>query len=274
MSKNIEQSIKHKLRMLSKESKIPFNTLLETLFFERYLVRIGKSKYVDKLIFKGGMCLANFIELKRETRDIDFLLTQIKRSVSEVKTILEEIAALDIGDGFIFSLVNVSELSLEHKKYPGYRIYLKGELGQIVNKVSMDIGVGDIVRPRYLEVELLKGKEALFEDSINLNAYPPEYIFSEKIEAILHHAQFGSRMKDYYDCYRMIEEGVLNKEELKTALYETTSNRKTNLTLVSEDTIAFNDLWKNFIKGNKLNELDMKEVVSKINSYLKSLGIS
>ena len=75
MSKATEQSVKHKLKNISKALKIPFNPLLDTLFLERFLVRIEKSAYSDKLVFKGGMCLAQFLNLGRETKDIDFLLT-------------------------------------------------------------------------------------------------------------------------------------------------------------------------------------------------------
>ena len=75
--KSTEQRIKAKLKNISKEQEIPFNSLLETLLLERFLVRIGKSNYKEKLIFKGGMCLAQFIKLDRETKDIDFLFTHI-----------------------------------------------------------------------------------------------------------------------------------------------------------------------------------------------------
>jgi predicted nucleotidyltransferase component of viral defense system len=129
--KSTEQSIKAKLKNISKEQEIPFNSLLETLLLERFLVSIGKSDYKEKLIFKGGMCLAQFIKLDRETRDIDFLLTHIQGSIPEIKQVINEIATIDVGDDFVFSMPKVSELSLEHKKYPGYRISLQRELGQI-----------------------------------------------------------------------------------------------------------------------------------------------
>lgn len=124
MSKSTEQSIKQKLKNISEEQQIPFNSLLETLLLERFLVRIGKSNSRDKLIFKGGMCLAQFIDLGRETRDIDFLLTHIQGSIPDIEKVINEIAAIDVGDDFVFSMAKVSELSIEHKKYPGYRISL------------------------------------------------------------------------------------------------------------------------------------------------------
>ena len=271
MSKRTEQSIKSKLKNISKELNTPFNSLLETLFLERILVRIGKSKYADKLIFKGGMCLAQFIKLGRETKDIDFLLTQYDGSIETVKKVFTEVAAIDAGDDFTFSLLSVFELSIEHKKYPGYRISLQGELGQIKNRISIDIGFGDVVTPGYVKVDLMKTKKHLFEDSVSLKSYPPEYIFSEKYEAILHHGVLNSRMKDYYDCYRIIQESVLNETKLKQALIETTSNRGTKLTLISGDTEVFEKMWKNFIKGVKVKKLDLKEIILTINTVIKRI---
>ena len=120
MSKSTEQSIKHKLKGISKRLNIPFNTLLEMLFLERFLVRIGKSVYADKLIFKGGMCLAQFLDLGRKTKDIDFLFTQVKNNLEKIKKIMEDIASIDVADNFIFSKVKVSQLPFEHKQYPSF----------------------------------------------------------------------------------------------------------------------------------------------------------
>ena len=49
MSKSTEQSIKHKLKDISKNLGIPFNSLLEMLFLERFLVRIQKNQYNNLL---------------------------------------------------------------------------------------------------------------------------------------------------------------------------------------------------------------------------------
>jgi hypothetical protein len=55
MSKAIEQSVKQKLKNIEKEQGVELNSLLDTLFLERILVRVGKSNYKDQLVFKGGM---------------------------------------------------------------------------------------------------------------------------------------------------------------------------------------------------------------------------
>lgn len=269
MNKATEQSIKQKLKNISKETKVPFNNLLDTLFLERFLVRISKSKYAENLIFKGGMCLAQMIDLGRETKDIDFLLTKIKGNLETIKNIVEEISATDIEDGFLFSSIEVSELSIEHKKYPGFRILVQGKLGQIKNRVSIDIGVGDVVRPKALDVELMNSRGPIFEDSINLKSYPPEYIFSEKLEAILYLGDLNSRMKDFYDCYCLIQEGVLDKKKLKIAIKETFENRGTEFSLISEPTESFTLKWNSFSRKNRVEGLKLETVISEINKFIK-----
>ena len=107
------------MKLIEKESGIKFNRLIETLFLERILVRVSKSKNKEKLIFKGGMCLNQFLDLGRGTKDIDFLLRELTSNEKNLKVIFDEIMRLDVKDGFQFDPVEVSQLSLENKKYPG-----------------------------------------------------------------------------------------------------------------------------------------------------------
>ena len=274
MSKATEQRIKHNLRNISKALNVPFNLLLDRLFIERFLVRIGKSTYANKLILKGGICLAQIIDLGRETKDMDFLLTRMKASLKTVRKIIEEIASIDIGDDFIFSKLEVSQLPIQHKKHPGYRLSLQGALGQIRNKISIDIGVGDVVYPKSLEIKLMKFKEPLFEESVSLDSYTPEYIFSEKFESILYLGDSNSRMKDFYDCYRLIEANVLNGNLLNKALHETMKNRGTKMQPIHIDSESLESRWKSFLKKNKVNNLDLNIVISKINAFILKNGMT
>lgn len=271
MSKAIEQRVKHKLKALSKEHGIPFNVLLNTLFLERFLVRIGSSAHADKLIFKGGMCLANLINLNRETKDIDFLLKKIQATAPAVKGLIEEIALLDVEDGFVFSDVKLSELAIEHKKYPGYRISIQGKLSQTTNKLAIDIGVGDVVRPRAMEIELLSSNGPLFEKVVTLHSYPPEYIFSEKVEAILHLGEINSRMKDFYDCYSLLAAGIMDEQALHHAVLETLENRETTLTPVPDHSEVFDAKWNSFLQKNGLKQVPLKDVIDQINLVLKRI---
>lgn len=272
MNKAIEQRVKSKLKEISSESQIPFNNLLDMLFLERFLVRISKSSYSEKLIFKGGMCLAQVITLGRETKDIDFLLKEVKGGLDKIQEILKEISSIEVNDGFNFSNIEVRELSIEHKKYPGYRIDVQGELSQIKNKVSIDVGIGDVVRPHVLTVELMSsGSTPLFEESIKLNSYPPEYIFSEKYEAIIYLGEVNGRMKDFYDCYRLITEDKLDKSLTNEAITETLQNRETEFSLISNPVEQIKIRWKSFVKKSKFDHLEIETVVATINSFVKNL---
>jgi hypothetical protein len=141
-------------------------------------LRLSTSKYKDTFIFKGGMCLNQYLNIGRETRDLDFLLHKLASSADNVQNVFEDVASIKHDDGFEFDEVTLSTLAIEHKKYPGYRISINGNLGQIKQKINVNVGVGDVVRPRLLEIELMKDKGALFEEGITLSAYPPGYIFS------------------------------------------------------------------------------------------------
>jgi|GEM_PF-4381567 len=69
-----EEQIKSRLLIIAKEQNKTFNDLLKPLAFERLLARVGSSPHRSKLIFKGGLCLKQFVDTDRETVDIDFLI--------------------------------------------------------------------------------------------------------------------------------------------------------------------------------------------------------
>lgn len=273
MSKAIEQSIKEKLRNIAKKEGVAFNILLETLFLERFLVRLATSKYRDNFIFKGGMCLSQYLDIGRETRDLDFLLSKLESSSENVQSIFEEVANIKNDDSFEFGEVTLSQLAIDHKKYPGYRISLIGKLGQIKQKITVDIGVGDVVRPSLLKIELMKDKGALFEEGITLSAYPPEYIFSEKLEAIIYLDEANSRMKDFHDCLQMIKDDGIEKNEFKDAILETFKNRGTEFTYIPNHEEKLGPRWGAFVRKNKGEVAQLNQVIVEINEFLKRIGL-
>lgn len=273
MSKASEQSIKERLKNISKREGVAFNILLESLFLERFLVRIAISKYKDNFIFKGGMCLDQYLDLGRETRDLDFLLHKIDSNVQKVTSIFEEVVSVKHEDGIVFSELYMSTLSIEHKKYPGYRLGITGSLGQIRQKITVDIGVGDVVRPRILDVELMRDKIPLFEERVLLNAYPPEYIFAEKLEAIIHLDDLNGRMKDYHDCIQIIRDASIPKDEFKSAILETFKNRGTTFNYIPNHEEKLGQRWSSFLRRNKAEASDLNQIILEINDFLKSIGL-
>jgi predicted nucleotidyltransferase component of viral defense system len=77
MTKSREQSIKDKIKTISKEQNRQFGEVWQSMILERFLVRVSQSKYKDQLIFKGGLCLQKYLKVGRSTMDLDFLLRGI-----------------------------------------------------------------------------------------------------------------------------------------------------------------------------------------------------
>jgi hypothetical protein len=102
MTSDLEKSFKAKLRAIAKEKNRDPADLWQTLTLERFLVRLAKSEYREHFVLKGGILLSKYIEIGRETTDLDFLARKISNEVSRLKTIFEKIASIDLQDGFQF----------------------------------------------------------------------------------------------------------------------------------------------------------------------------
>lgn len=102
MTTDLEKSFKAKLRAIAKEKNRDPADLWQNLTLERFLVRLAHSKYRDHFVLKGGILLSKYIEIGRETNDLDFLARKISNEVAGLKAIFEEIASIDPKDGFAF----------------------------------------------------------------------------------------------------------------------------------------------------------------------------
>lgn len=54
-----EQALKDRLKVIANSERRTFNDVWRELALERFLVRLSKSEYRDKFIFKGGMLLSH-----------------------------------------------------------------------------------------------------------------------------------------------------------------------------------------------------------------------
>ncbi len=282
MTKSLEQSIKDKIKTTSKDQNKQFGEVWQSLILERFLVRVSLSKYRDQFIFKGGLCLQKYLKVGRSTMDLDFLLRGINANLETLKEIFEEIALIKTEDGFLFSNIKVGTLTHAHMKYPGYEISIRAELGSTRTTVNIDIGVGDVVEPANITIELAANKNGpIFEKEIQVWAYNPETIFAEKLETAIKRDALNSRMKDYHDMVVMINSRILNEEHLGSILNKTFSHRKTKMTkipkFIGEDLSRIEKLWDNHLKIVKKNEdtaflpEKITEVIDVINTYLDSV---
>jgi predicted nucleotidyltransferase component of viral defense system len=277
-----EDALKAKIQMAAQSMGLLFNEVFHRLVMERFLARVSLSPQCSSFIFKGGFLLSRYLDLGRDTRDLDFLAIRIEAERSNIESHLREISSTRVEDGFNFELKSISELKHTHMNYPGFSASFLVSFGKLKEHLEIDIGFGDVVGQVRLPVKLMRGLgRAIFEDEISLFVYPAGSILAEKLQTVVFRADKNSRMKDYYDIFRLLNSSVLSKEKVTSAIRVTFEHRQTNIGLLplrfSE--AEFDQLqkyWSAFHRGLRSKEDIPKQicaVVDFINLELKKLGL-
>ena len=150
------------------------------------------------------------------------------------------------------------------------------------DKIQIDIGVGDVVKPQYRKFQLFHYRgQPFFEASISLNLYPIEFIFSEKLETLISKCSKNSRMKDYHDLLILVRNfSLIESETLKQAITETFKNRGTSLTIIHFDSNGIKSVQKLWVAhlnglGDVAKDLDLPKnietVIEEINQQLVAI---
>jgi predicted nucleotidyltransferase component of viral defense system len=279
MTSDLEKSFKAKLRAIAKEKNRDPADLWQSLTLERFLVRLAHSKYREHFVLKGGILLSKYIEIGRETTDLDFLARKLSNEIAGLKDIFEEIANIDLKDGFVFQEIKVSELRHPHMGYPGAEVSMMAYFGKTRFKVAIDIGFGDIVDPVEYAIPLTAySKGVLFESNVKLPCYPKEFIFAEKLETIIYRGSFNSRMKDFHDLYSLISSSQLpsfhNLERIIRLVFE---HRETPLTLpityAVDEMEQVQNFWSEYLKNLRAENTEnlptlIAQVIATINDWL------
>jgi hypothetical protein len=250
-----EQALKERIRHIAKEEKRTFQDVWKTLLLERLLARLTQSIFSEQFIFKGGMLLAHYIDICRETKDVYFLARIMNVESRIVQAAFEEICNLALADGFTFSFSDIATLDHHHMNYPGFRVLINVHFGAMKDRIRVDIGVGDVVEPRKESLELYQYKgRPIFEGGITLQVYPLETIFAEKLETIVTRGAANSRMKDFHDLFLISrEKDLLNLGKLRGDIHKTFENRGTQkvlpLNFAEKDLQAMQRLWSAHLRG-------------------------
>lgn len=212
MNRDLEKSLKSRLRNIAYEKKVDPSLLWQSLVLERFLARLAQSQHAPHFVLKGGFLLANYLPIDRHTQDIDFLVQGISNDLNLLGEVIEQIARIDLSDGFEFSDVSVKELTHFHMKYPGARASMQVQFGKARFRLTIDLGFGDMVLPRKKVFSLIKGeKGTLFEGQVEISCYPMEFILAEKIEAVAKRGSGNSRMKDFHDIHTILKSGQVDR---------------------------------------------------------------
>lgn len=146
--------------------------------------------------------------------------------------------------------------------------------------LQVDIAFGDAVTPAPETVSY----PVLLEDlpAPQLRSYPKYTVVAEKFHAVCLLGMANTRMKDYFDLWVLLAEDALEAAELRRALEATFDRRKLAIpsTLPSGLSDAFvqdaakQRQWAAFLKKNRLEALDLAEVVALLRGEFQNSGPS
>lgn len=217
--------LKDKLRNISKEKNVDFNTLLRLYMYDRFIERLAVSKYKDNFILKGGFYLSTLFGVEnRTTMDIDTAFRNADFKEETIVSMIKEIISIDISDNAKLNYLGIEPIR-DEDEYGGFRIVILVEFENIKEKFHLDIATGDPITPKEIKYNY---KPILGKDYIKLWAYNIETVLSEKIETILNRLELNGRMRDYYDVYLIYKKDWenINIEHFRKALENTFSKRE------------------------------------------------
>ena len=143
MTKNIDQSVKDRLKNLARSSDRDYNFVCIQYMHERFLARLEQSDYKECFILKGALLLLAYdVSRVRPTKDIDFLADHLSNQVDEIETAIRQIAEIDLEDGVQFhgDKIEIDEITKD-ADYTGLRVRLSALVGGDHQRLQIDIAV-------------------------------------------------------------------------------------------------------------------------------------
>lgn len=271
-------SIRAKLLNISNDNKISFQDLLNRFGAEQFLARLSASPFVDRFIFKGGSLLAYLIHTERQTKDLDFSIRQVSNQVGDLLGVIKSILSVSLDDGLVWDEPTATSLNHPEMEYPGVRTKCLFRLGTARGVLHTDFAAGDLVEAKKTPLERIRyrGKPLLGQD-FTILAYPLETIFSEKLQIVIKRAGMNTRMKDYYDLFKLARLESLNPAKVRQSIERTFSNRDTDLKAeIVFEAEVFERLqlyWAAFVKKMNLTDVPatLTDIVATINHRLKEI---
>ena len=275
--KNVAASVRNRLLNIARGNGEDFQLVLIRFALERMLFRLSKSKFAKNFVLKGAILFQIWSgESHRPTRDLD-LLGYGEPSTERFADLFKSVCSLEVeDDGIKFDADSIQTQTMkEEEEYQGIRIKLKAYLDSVNIPVQIDIGFGDAITPEPLMIEYPAMLE--FEAPV-LSVYPRETVVAEKFQAMVMLGISNSRMKDFYDIWKLANDFEFNGAILSKAISVTFDRRKTELpfspplaltTEFSEDDQKTKQ-WKAFWKktGLDIDNLDLAKIVTELEKFL------
>lgn len=258
--------LKAKLKNISKEKNVDFNTLLRLYMYDRFIERLSVSKYKDNFILKGGFYLSTLFGVEnRTTMDIDTAFKNANFNEETIVKMIKEIVSIEIDDNAKLSYLGISPIR-DEDEYGGFRADIQIEIDNIREKFHIDIVTGDPITPKEINY---KYKPILDDRYVKLWAYNIETVLAEKMETILNRVELNGRMRDFYDIYLIYTKDWhnVNLEDFVKAIEKTFYKREyVGEPLLALDLIMDSDIlkerWKSYQKRYEYaRNIDFDEIL-------------
>lgn len=278
MSRNLAASIRARLKKRADTTNQDFNLTLTHYGLERLLYRLSVSPHAANYLLKGALLFSLWYDQPhRPTRDADLLGFGPDDTDTAVSA-FREICQIEVEDGIAFDAASVKGSMIRKEAgYGGVRIDLQATLDGARIALQVDIGFGDAVTPAPESVSY----PVLLEDlpAPQLRSYPKYTVVAEKLHAVCVLGMANTRMKDYFDLWVLLTEGALETAELRRAVEATFDRRKLAMpgTVPSGLSDAFvqnaakQSQWAAFLKKNRLEALDLAEVIALLRGEFQKL---
>lgn len=272
--KDLGESIRQQLKILSKTRNRPFDEILRYYAMERFLYRLSISPYAERFFLKGGLMLKVWDSMDhRATMDID-LLARTSNQIENLHKIISNVATITFEEDAL--TFNTQKLILRNTQtagdYSGVSASFSAQISTTKMPVLIDIGFNDIIVPKAQKIQY---PTLLGMPEPALLGYTLETVIAEKLEAIVKLALVNTRMKDFYDLWTILRHHKMQPERLKIAITEVFANRKTPLKYPIAFTSAFYDTketqqrWSNFLSSMGKEYILFKDVIIEISNYLE-----
>lgn len=275
---NITASVKERLSNISRRTRDDFNALLTRYCAERFLYRLGLSRYSNRFILKGASLFILWSgNIHRATKDVD-LLGLDKCTLDEITLIFREIISVQVpyDDGMFYNPDSiVTSLIREDRLHDGIRVCLMGMLGTARIPLQVDIGFGDGASP---EPRRETFPALLDYPGPDIIAYSMYTAIAEKFEAMVELDMTNSRMKDFFDICLLTHMFPFEMDIMRQAIVATFKAREKSIPLTAP--VAFTKKfykdaqkqtqWTAFIKKARPKERlgSLADVVVEISNFL------
>ncbi len=220
------------LKIVKDDGLLSPNEIRIILSLERIVARLSNNPILDKhLIYKGGFVLIKTLGSGRFTRDLDALGFNLQKR--QVELLVPVALERDLDDGFWFGDIELESLD-DQGEYGALRFNCAYQIGdppakkdafKKLSRIHFDVGFGDAI-PTQLRRTVLPSL-LNFDSQTSWRVYPPEFIFSEKLQTFVKRESGNSRAKDIHDMGLLFELCDLGK--LLAAISKTFARRQTSL---------------------------------------------